>query len=151
MYLDLRSRLMATLAVAGLGCSAPFSPGELFELGKARQRWDARGFPDYTFETQHGCFCLPEDVGPVRITVRQGAITEATMVETGEPVSPGRWYTIEQFFDRIPSFAGSDNVDDVVVEYDPVLGYPASVSVRFEEGILDAGSLYTISAVGPAP
>ena len=139
------------LALAGYGCTPPFTSSELSELGEARRKWEARSFTDYTFETRHGCFCLPEDVGPVRITVRQGVMTEVTMIETGEPVSPDRWYTIEQFFDRIPGFAGSDDVDDVEVEYDPVLGYPASVSVRFEEGVLDAGSLFTITAVGPAP
>jgi hypothetical protein len=141
----------AALVFTGSGCSPPFSPGELSELAAARRKWEARGFTDYTFETQHGCFCLPEDVGPVRITVRDGVITEVTMIETGQPVSSSRWYTIEQLYDRIPGFAAADGVDDVAVQYHETLGYPISVSVSFEEGILDAGSLYTISAVGPAP
>jgi hypothetical protein len=138
-------------AFAIYGCSSPFPPGELFELEDARRKWEARGFADYTFETRHDCFCLPEDVGPVRITVRDGVMTEVTMIETGQPVSSSRWYTIEQLYDRIPGFAAADGVDDVAVQYDATLGYPISVSVSFEEGILDAGSLYTISAVTPAP
>jgi hypothetical protein len=42
-------------------------------------------------------------------------------------------------------------VEDVDVEYDDTLWYPGSVEVRYEEGILDAGDRYTVSAVGPAP
>jgi hypothetical protein len=78
-------------------------------------------------------------------------IVAITLVETGEAVAPGNWYTIDQLFELIPSFAEQEGVEDVTVEYDAALGYPASVGVRFEESILDAGSSYTVTAVGPAP
>jgi uncharacterized protein DUF6174 len=143
-----RVGLLLTLAV--IGCSSPFGPDEARELASARARWEARTFPDYTFETEHGCFCAPEQIGPVRITVRQGAIAEVTLLATGESVAADNWYTIEQLFDRIPLAAKEDGVEDVTAAYDPALGFPTNVGVRFGSDVLDAGSSYTVSAVGPA-
>jgi hypothetical protein len=144
------ARLALALSVAVAACSSPFEPDEARELAAARARWEERAFADYTFEAQHGCFCSPETIGPVRITVQQGAITSVTLLETGQPVDPALWFTIEQLFDRIPAFAKEDGVDDVTAEYDATLGFPASVEVRFKKGIQDAGSSYSLSAVGPA-
>jgi hypothetical protein len=144
------SRLLAVVA-ASFACSSPFGPGDLRELVAARQLWESRGFADYVFDTRHGCFCRPDQVGPVRVTVREGAIVDVTFLETGEALSPDNWYTIEQLFELIPTFDDQDGVEDVAAEYDATLGYPTTVSVRFEEGVLDAGDLYTITAVGPAP
>lgn len=143
--------LPLALVVVVYGCSSPFGPDEVRALASARERWAGRAFADYIFDTRHGCFCPPELVGPVRVTVRQGAIVGATLLETGEATTPGNWYTIDQLFELIPTFAEEEGVDDVAVEYDPTFGYPASVEVRFEEGILDAGSSYTVTALGPAP
>jgi hypothetical protein len=147
----MRSTVLAVaLAVAAAGCSSPFGPDEARALAAARAQWGQRAFADYTFDVRHGCFCPPEQVGPVRITVRQGAIVSVTLLKTGEALEPASWFTIEQLFERIPDWAKQDGVDDVTVEYDATLGFPASVEVRFEEGILDAGDNYTVSAVAPA-
>jgi protein-S-isoprenylcysteine O-methyltransferase Ste14 len=149
-----RSPLVAviTAAATGSGCSTPFGPNEVLELGAARAQWSARSFADYVFDTEHGCtFCRPDETGPVRITVRGGAISSVALLSTGESISPARWYTIEQMFELIPTFADRDGVDDVAVTYDQTLGHPASISVRYPEDWLDAGDSYTLSAVGPAP
>jgi hypothetical protein len=82
--------------------------------------------------------------------VRQGAIEEAVLLETGAPADPALWFTIEQLYDDIPLWSKSDGVDDVSVEYDPVLGFPSRIEVGYEEGIFDAGSIYTVTNVGPA-
>jgi hypothetical protein len=136
-------------AVGVAACSSPFGADEARDLAAARAQWKGRAFADYTFDVRHGCFCPPEQVGPVRITVQQGAVVRATLIETGEAVDSASWFTIDQLFDRIPLMAKEDGVDDVTVEYDATLGFPASVEVRFEKGILDAGSSYTVSAVVP--
>jgi hypothetical protein len=146
----MRFKLLILVGAVGVAaCSSPFGPDEARDLAAARARWDGRAFADYAFDAQHGCFCPPEEIGPVHITVQQGAIVSATLIQTGEAVDPASWFTIDQLFDRIPAMAKEDGVDDVIVEYDGTLGFPTSVEVRFEEGILDAGSHYTVSAVGP--
>jgi Family of unknown function (DUF6174) len=141
--------LVLTCAVGVTACSSPFGPGEARALIAARARWEGRAFPDYTFDAQHDCFCPLEQVGPVRITVQQGVIASVTLLQTGEAVDPASWFTIDQLFDRIPLMAKEDGVDDVVVDYDATLGFPTSVEIRFEKGILDAGSDYTLNAVAP--
>jgi hypothetical protein len=142
--------VIATLAVTACS-SSPFTPDEARELGSARARWQQRPFADYSFETTHGCFCPPELIGPVRIVVRQGAIESVTRLDTGDTAPPTDWYTIEDLFERIPDFGDQDGVDDVVVQYDEALGFPTSIEVRFDQGIQDAGSGYSVTAVAEAP
>jgi hypothetical protein len=146
---SIRGLLLALLVVTS-ACSSAFGPDEARALAEARQQWAGRSFPDYTFDIRHDCFCSPEQVGPVRITVRGGTIVAATLLGTGEAVPPANWYTIEQLFERIPLWAKEDGVDDVIVEYDATLGFPSSIEIRFKEDILDAGGAYTVSKVGPA-
>lgn len=148
---DPRRSLALGLALAIISaCSSPFSPEEARTLHASRAQWAGRSFPDYTFTAQRECFCSAEDLGPVRITVRQGVITDATLLDTGQSVPASNWFTIDQLFQLIPTFGEEDEVDDVVVAYDATLGYPASVEVRFPEEVLDAGIRYTVTDVGPA-
>ena len=77
---------LALLAVVPLGCSSPFGVDEKRVLAGARQQWAARPFPDYRFETRRDCFCRSEEIGPARITVRQGVIRHVMSIETGEAV-----------------------------------------------------------------
>jgi uncharacterized protein DUF6174 len=142
--------LAVILAVVISACSSPLGPDEARELIVARHRWAERAFPDYTFETRHDCFCPVELIGPVRITVRQGTIESVTRLDTGDPAAAGDWYTIKELFDRIPTMAKEDGVDDMVIRYDATLGFPSSIELRFDEDILDAGSIYSITAAGPA-
>ena len=147
----MRSMGLAIALAAAAACSSPFDPDEARVLANARAKWRQRGFADYTFEARHNCFfCRPEELGPVRITVHQGAIGSVILVATGEPVDPAYWFTIDELFERIPLWAKNDGVDDVTVKYDAALGFPTSIGVRYEEGILDAGDTYAVSAVAPA-
>ena len=147
----MRSKALAiTLGVVVAACSSPFGPNEARLLSAARAQWEQRGFTDYSFEARHGCFCTPEQVGPVRITVRGGVLVSATLIETGEAVDPAYWFSIEQLFDRIPESAKYEGVEDVRVEYDPTLGFPSSVQVQYGEDHLDAGDTYTLTDVAPA-
>ena len=143
-------KLAVALSLGAAACSSPFGPQEARLLADSRAQWDQRTFADYTFEARRDCFCPPEEVGPVRITVRQGAIVELTLLETGEAVDPLLWLTIEQLYDQIPRWGKYHGVEDVIVDYDPTLGFPSRVQVRYEEGITDAGLSYTVSNVGPA-
>jgi hypothetical protein len=142
--------LVLVLAVGVAACSSPFGPDEARLLASSRAQWSDRAFPDYTFDVRHGCFCTPEQTGPVRVIVRQGSIESVTLLETGEAADPAEWFTLEQLFDRIPVWAKNEGVDDVTVDYDPTLGFPSSVEIKYEQGILDAGDVYTVSNVGPA-
>ena len=144
-------RTTITLVLVAAACSSPLDQGEARELATSRAKWSQRSFADYSFEARHGCtFCSPEELGPVRITVRQETVADVTLLETGASVDPGLWFSIEQLYEQIPVWAKGEGVDDVIVDYDPTLGFPSSIQVRYEEGILDAGDTYSVSNVGPA-
>jgi hypothetical protein len=51
----------------------------------ALQIWQHQNVRDYQFVWQRTCFCLPEAVQPIRITVRDGVIATATDL-SGAPV-----------------------------------------------------------------
>lgn len=81
-----RSVLLVLGALTLVGCGSPFSSAEQTTLAAARARWAARPFADYSFEFEAGCFCPPEETGPVHIEVRAGTITAITRVADGAAV-----------------------------------------------------------------
>jgi hypothetical protein len=145
-----------TLLLAGAllaGCDdSPFSPGELREVHRALARWEARGFTDYRFEAVSSCFCAPEVTRWARVEVRGGAVVAVRSVETGElypSSSHGMWATIE---DRLAGLlrARTDNgLKEIVVRFDPVLGFPTVISHRYDSDILDAGGTVSMRNVAP--
>jgi hypothetical protein len=70
---------------------------------EAARIWHARQLENYQFTWQQQCFCLPEAVQPIRITVRGGAIVSATTL-TGEPVDDevrSALLTIDALYQRV--------------------------------------------------
>ena len=61
-------------------CAADERPAD------AQSRWQMYHPTDYQFIWQQQCFCLPDAVQPIRVTVNDGTITGATDL-TGKPVS----------------------------------------------------------------
>jgi hypothetical protein len=136
-----------------LGCGEdPLSVAEVRELVVAQQKWAARGFGDYAFVTRQSCFCSPEALLQVEVEVRGNIIVSVTDILADTLIRAelnSAWYTVEDLFDRIRGAGSSSQVADVVVAFDPVLGYPASISTRFDRSVLDAGSTIEITALRP--
>jgi Family of unknown function (DUF6174) len=61
-------------------CTAATSPSA------AQTLWQSQHLSDYEFVWQQTCFCPPEAVQPIRVTVRGGVITSAADL-AGKPVS----------------------------------------------------------------
>jgi hypothetical protein len=119
------------------------------ERALQQERWAAAAPADYTYEFQQQCFCVREQVQPVTIEVRDGAVMRAVSRETGEDlagVEGLRWPTIADLF-RVIVEAEANGVTPLVVRYDPELGYPTHI----EAGSLaaDAGVVYTASDLEP--
>jgi len=55
-------------------------------IDAARSAWQTRHLEDYRFVWQQSCFCLPDAVQPIVVTVRHGEIVSATD-RSGAPVS----------------------------------------------------------------
>jgi hypothetical protein len=67
----------ALLLLAGCASSAADAPAA-DAVATAQRAWLAGRPADYRFVWQQTCFCLPEAVQPIRITVHGDAITSAT-------------------------------------------------------------------------
>ena len=109
------------------------------ELDKNRQIWESQGLSDYHMAFRWFCFCVPEYVAPVEISVRDGNIAGVVFSETGESVEPSnidRYRTLGGLFDLIQA-AIDQNAFSISVEYDPELGYPAGVSIDYQKLVID--------------
>lgn len=142
---------LALIVITASGCStgAPPDSDSGNDLPVERQRWEAAALADYQFDFQQQCFCVQEQVQPVTIEVRGGAISRVISRETGDEVAASdglRWYTVTDLFAVIAD-ARERGVEPLVVRYDPQLGYP----VHIEAGSLaaDAGIIYTASNLQP--
>ena len=145
--------LLMTAACAG---SAPLSPADLTALSRAEAKWRARPFADYRYDMQQLCFCPPEVGRWTRVTIRQGKVVGAERVEPDStlPVtSLAFWAPIDSLFSRLRQFArdqGNNGVyRDIIVEFDPTLGFPTRVEWVSRPNVLDAGATYMLRNVQP--
>jgi hypothetical protein len=129
---------LSFLVVLGAGCGSEASP-EQSQLDHALQTWDVQGPASYSFTWQQGCECTAETSAPIRITVDNGAISEAIYLETELPVGAAvraHLLTVDGIFGKI-----QDAIDDgayaVTVQYDTESGLPASVAVDYNQQVAD--------------
>jgi hypothetical protein len=127
MLLRIRSGFLALLFAGCLPTGAAIPEAE---FAKNRAIWESHAPAAYEFTFRRSCECLPEQTIPVRVTVRDGQIQSVVSQVSGEPVAPEshRTLEIEGLFTRIGAALDS-GAHRVVVTYDPVYGYPASVLI----------------------
>lgn len=147
--------MITLLAAFFAGCeSSPLSPLELLALERAEARWGARPFQDYAVEMRLSCFCPGSVAQWARVEVVAGQVNRVVVVATGEQVPATErvfFRTVEQVFHSIGTVAHDDWVEDVVVEFDSELGFPAYASFVSKPDILDAGITYYLQNAGPIP
>jgi hypothetical protein len=136
-----------------IGCSEPLGP-EQDDLAEAMSRWEDAGLQDYVFEFQRLCFCGGDTIRRVRIVVRSGAVTAATYVDDGPPVSGGLedFPTIDALFEEIQD-AIDREAHELTASYHPALGYPTAVSIDYIENAVDeemAFNVYSLASPGTA-
>jgi len=110
---------------------------ELKELQQAQQKWAARTFTDYEFTAQWRCLC-PMPTEPLAYRVRGGTgavgLNPNLTALTGLPpeaVRPvlERYATMDQMFAYLKD-AVARQPYRLKIDYDPTLGYPASVDLQ---------------------
>lgn len=118
--------------VAALGalsaCDAT-SPQES-ELALARQRWALSNIRSYDYTAGRSCFCAPQALRPVTVTVTNGVVTQRVYADTGEPVpsTESEFTTVEALFGIIQA-AIARHAAVVDVRYDPDRGVPLAISI----------------------
>ena len=79
--MTVRSNAVRTLLIAALstGCQTHAATCRSDPtIAAARTAWQARHVDDYRFVWQQTCFCLPDAVQPIVVTVHHGEIVSAT-------------------------------------------------------------------------
>lgn len=145
-------RFLATVVTLGAigGCDVTEPEGDLGELGEAMARWAAVGPDSYQYAVAQLCFC--GFVGPVRVTVVNGVVTNRVVVETGEPLEEflaDGYPNVEGLFAIIADAIARDPAE-LEVTYDADTGVPLDFWIDYSRNIADEELGYSVSEV-PGP
>ena len=95
---------------------------------------------DYKFTTRRICFCSPEIVRPIALTVIDGTIESGDFLSVDDKeVGEGTLAfheTIDEQFSKIQD-AVSSKVHEVRAMFHPEYGYPENIYIDYEEMIAD--------------
>jgi hypothetical protein len=129
------------LIVLAAGCGIVDGDGDTWEeeLALARQLWRDGGLTDYSYRVRQLCFC-GYGGAIIAVEVRGGVVVAATDVDTGEaiPLSQFPWAapSVEDLFQRIEEIIAGGPAE-FTATYDPLLGYPRSVTSDPIENAID--------------
>jgi len=144
----LARRLLTSLI--GLSFAAVAACGDLFGPGRSeleinRDKWNERGYRDYSLIMTRACECL--DIGPFAVTVRSDSVVAAVRTADG---APARSYvpTVNQLFDFIQK-AIDDHAATIRVTYDAELGFPRTIAYDFSTTLVDEEVNYKVDSLKP--
>jgi uncharacterized protein DUF6174 len=136
-----------------IGCTEnPFGVTEQRALAEARGRWEAASLVDYRVDVRLSCFCIAALPVFTQIEVRDGQVVSAQAVDSVPSpydIPLDAWPTVPAAFDLIESAANQDVYSDIVVQYDPGLGYPRGVDLDCHPDMLDCGARYEFRNLEP--
>jgi Family of unknown function (DUF6174) len=130
--------LVALVLLSGCGGVSP--RGFEVELASARANWKSRALRSYTFTVQKGCFCTPESLEPVTITVRDG-------VASTVPEHLRAYSTIEKVLDSLEA-AHKANPEVLNVSFTPE-GWPSTLYIDPYRELADDEYSVTLSGLKP--
>lgn len=101
------------------------------KLNAAKSLWNRAALTDYSFRFNWVCFCVPDFVAPVTVTVSDGEVTSVVRVEDGEPVDEqfrNEFVTVDGLINRIQE-AINEGAASIAAEFDPETGLPTSAFI----------------------
>ena len=130
------------LALTGCAGALVGADPSIREAAVAQARWDAQGVDDYVMDVDVGCFCA---VGRYRVVVRDGAVA-SVVGSDGRPSRGTGRVTVDDMF-----ALALDDPHELTATYDPVLGYPLTMSVDPDENVIDEEVGYVVRRLEPLP
>jgi len=115
----------------------------LSEHEQARQRWQQQSLSSYRFQVRQQCYCPPEALKPVAVTVINGQTDSALPL-----ANPDINKTIDQWF----AFIADKQLNHwhrVDVRYHPTLGYPLHIQLDYSPRMADDEQQYWIQNLAP--
>ena len=108
-------------------------------LTRNRARWDDSGHKNYDFTFQWLCYCIPDFVTPVTISVRDNKIDSIIRLEDGTALDPSQleyFRTIDGLFDFLQE-ALDQKPHSISARFDARFGTPGKAWVDYNAGIAD--------------
>jgi hypothetical protein len=151
---QLRQTLVLVAVAAGSLACDPFGLAGLDddELAENRALWVSLSITSYEYEVARSCFCPPSLLGPVRVRVEDGVVTERTFVDSANAGSeePGEWFpSVEGLFDLLAD-AYEREAHRVEVNYDRDTGVPLAIYIDYEEFVADEEIGFSVESL-PVP
>jgi hypothetical protein len=109
------------------------------ELEIMQSVWEAQGLESYRFQFHWQCFCLPDYLETVWVTVEDGEIASVEAVDPnfeGNLPDRSEFRTIDGLFELIRE-AIEGQAYQIRVTYDDTIGYPASAYIDYDAAIAD--------------
>ncbi len=136
---------IAVASAAGCGVLGP-DEEQRSELERAEDRWAAARPQAYRYAVRRLCFCGPDAIGPVRVSVVGSVATDRFYVGSGEPV-PGDlaslFPSVDGLFDILRDAIGRD-AHRIDVTYDPETGVPTDLRIDYRENVADEELGFTV-------
>jgi hypothetical protein len=145
------SRILVLAALLTVACTKSVQTEPVVDPRPGFDRqlavWNGTGITAYTMEQERVCFCAGGTLA--RLTVRNGVITDAVYVSTGDLVPAGvrnLYHTIPDLFALMrTAYASTPSRFDVL--YHATLGYPAQITVDPSSAIADDNYVINTSNV----
>lgn len=116
-------------------------------LERSRDRWHDQLVHTYRHMLTMGCECIGGFTGPVVIEVTDRQITSLVPVREDVDVPEEQWssfHTVESLYELIDT-AIDQRAYRFDVRYHPLLGYPAQISLDFDQQVVDDELLIQVS------
>ena len=120
---------------------------EMSQVALHQLKWQSAALSNYQYEFSWQCFCLPDYVAPVLVTVREGVIDSVVYTHTHLPVDAdklNRYLTIDELFTFIQSAIDEEAIK-IVSKYDLEYGFPTKVWIDWNEMIADEERGFQVS------
>ena len=133
---------LAALLPLVISCGDGNSNQILRDLRTNQAKWENLNANDYHYEYKESC-CSISDVSSRKVLVIANEVVSITRSDNAEGLRPSQYQTltVDELFDRIR--LEESRADALIVEYDPIMGYPTLISVDGNFQIAD--DEYTIS------
>ena len=127
------------LTMALCSCSSDWDD-EIAKLNDQKAKWESNEPAAYEYQYTHNCFCVPEYVGPFKVTVENSQVVKVVAVnsidDTWMEITPAAEHRIDALFQDIKGHLKRDP-DSATVTYDAIYGFPAEAYFDMEENSVD--------------
>ena len=130
------------------GCSNHYSDNKHL-LKENEEKWTEQSqlfMQNYTYTLKISCFCPNKITSPVFVMVLAGKTDSVVYQSDGQPATESVFNAVDRIEDlfTVIKNAIDQKVDKLMVEYDPVLGYPRQISIDHNEKAYDDETSYTV-------